>query len=227
MNELDLKEVFYEMMLEASESGYLSESLNEDVDASYAIYEVLESYFVENYKSYSVQETVHHVVMGSVPNEDLYDIIAEMVLDESIGSAIATAVHGIGQSIAKKRAQMADKSASKKTEKARSSVSKAGAAASRAKSANRSVEGIKGHFKAALQKSRADKASQKAKGDVAKGKLARDRAASMNKSAEDKAKARENLAKRIDNKISDTKKAVKNKANKAASTIGRIAGKFV
>lgn len=80
----------------------ISEEIHECNDRDLVVFEELVDYFIENYT---------HSLMGdsttNPKNEQLFDDMYEFLLDESIGSAISSAVHGVSGYLAKRQATKA------------------------------------------------------------------------------------------------------------------------
>lgn len=228
MDKENLSILFYEIMEECVSDGLLVESTIQDFDTSFAIYEVLEEIFIENYKPATLEESVMAIFTQTKdPNEDLVEAISQALLDESIGSAVATAVHGLGHRIAAYRAGKAQAASEKRTDIQKKAVSAAGAAATRAKAIEKkSPGGIKGAFKTAVAQGRAEKAKGVAKKAYAAGVQARNKAEKTAETLSAKDEKRKNLAAKIDTKVGAAKQAVQSGAKKVAGAVGRFIGRF-
>ncbi len=90
MNIDDRQQLFLDIMEELFSDYPLNESVETDLDVSMAIYDTMEQFFVENYRYLTVEQQVYAVVKNVDVNEDLVDIMTMSLLDETIGSAIAT-----------------------------------------------------------------------------------------------------------------------------------------
>ena len=73
-------------------------------DEDYIALETTIDYFVQNFKQPTINEAIEEAHSGFDINEPLYDALYEAVVDESIGSFVAGAEHGLGSSIAHKKA---------------------------------------------------------------------------------------------------------------------------
>lgn len=228
MDKEKLSILFYEIMEECVSDGLLVESTVQDFDSSFAIYEVLEEIFIENYKPVTIEESVMAIFTQTKdPNEALIEAITEALLDESIGSAVATAVHGLGHRIAAYKAGKAQAAEKMRTAAQNKAVSAAGAAASRAKSVEKkSSGGIKGAFKTAVAQGRAEKAKGVAKKAYAAGMAARQKAKEAEETLSAKEKKRTELASKIDTRVGAAKQAVQSGAKKVAGAVGRFIGRF-
>lgn len=224
MNKEMRQELFFDMMEEVMKDQPINESADY-LDEAIAIYEAVEEFFVENFRALTIEEQVVAVVRGIEVNEELYDILAGALLDESIGSAVATAVHAIGQRRAQMKAAKAEKEYQKKSEIAHKTGALAAKRTLATKQADKANTGsVGGAFKAAFARARSDKqynkylAAKKAKADAdVKSQTAQ-------KGVEAKAQKRVDLAQRIDTKVSKAKEAVKSGVKKAAGFLGRKLG---
>jgi hypothetical protein len=173
-------------------------------------------YFIESYKEPTLQESINMVATGKDINEDLYlEIIEAIILDESIGSFIAGAVHGTGTFIAKHKAA----NALKNVQKASKQSMQAGSAR---KTINKSTNtGFIHNLK---------KSFINAKADAAKEKQSTSTKTSHFKHAVAKGQEikQNDLANKIDTHITNAKNKIKaagtNVANRVASAAGRLAG---
>jgi len=227
MNTTSLKQdLFFELASEISEEYTINES-EEYLEEALSIYEALEEFFVENYHYLSIEEQSYAVMRGIDVNEDVVDILMYALLDESIGSAIATAVYGIGQKVAQVKSNMAARNAEKKTNVATKTAARAGGMVMKAKSAEKkNNNSLSGQFKASFARARAEKVQQKAKTAYAKGAQARNTAQSSADALAAKQKKRQDLASKIDTKVSNAKTAVKSGVKKAVGVLGRVAGRL-
>lgn len=224
MNIEQRQALFLEMMEEISKDQPINEAV-EYFDEAVAIYEAVEEFFVENFRALTIEEQVVAVVRGIEVNEDLYDVLAGAMLEESIGTAIATVVHGIGQRRAEKKAAAAEKDYQKKSEVAHQAGSLAAKRTLATKQADKSNKGtVVGTFKAAYARARSDKqynkylAAKKAKADADVASQ------TAQKGAEAKQQKRADLASKIDTGVAKAKEAVKSGMKKAAGFLGRKIG---
>lgn len=192
------------------------------IDESYAmseedevIVEALMAYFVENYKEATMAETCATISGTKDVNEDLYIEIVEAMLDESLGSFVAGAVHGVGNILAKRRAASATN-----TSVAASGKSKNATTALNTHNAS-GKSGILHNLKGAFLKAKSDKTREI---DASKASAARD----SNSAARISSAKRSGLANKIDTHLANAKKKVKdavtNAATAAASHVGKLAG---
>lgn len=227
MNNEQLQELFYEIMEEALKEQPINES-EEFLDEAAVLYEALESFFVENYRHLDVTESVVAVVRGINVNEELYDVMSEALLDESIGTAVATVVHAIGQRRAAKKAAAADSAAQKASDVAHNKGVKAAARTLATKKADKSNTGSAvGTFKSAFARARSDRAYadyKKAKDTKA---AAQQHATTSQATLQAKQQKRADLATKIDSKVQSAKEKIKSGVKKAAGFAGRMLGKVL
>mgnify|MGYP003704853123 FL=1 len=89
-------------------------SINEDYEMTeqdYAAFECMVQHFVENYKLPNIFETVTEMGTGIDKNQNLFDELYETLLDESVGTFVAGAVHGIRNYLSGKKVQNTQKKA--------------------------------------------------------------------------------------------------------------------
>ena len=226
---MDTQTVFFEMMEEVALDFPIAEAVaDEQLDEASVIYEAVEQFFTEHYKHLTLDQTIAAAVRGDRTNEQLVEIIAELMIDESIGSAIATVVHGIGQRRLQSKADKAQSVADKKAAIAKQKGSKAAAATLATKKADKSNNGsVRDIFRAAYRRAKSDKAFkayQKA-GDARVN--AWDKSMHANQAVQNKQAQRDALAAKVDDKVRVAKDAVKNGIRKAAGFAGRMLGKVM
>ena len=208
------EELFYELIEFIVTEHYEFDPDYEITDEDAAITEGVMQYFVEQYKEPSLQENINEAVTGFNINEELYlDIIETILLDESIGSFIAGAVHGAGNFLANQKAAHTSKVLSKS---AKASM----AAGSKRKRLNLNKAGDSGlmhSLKTTYQNKLADRASKRQSDDTLANQAAHSK-------MRDKEAMRTGLANKIDTKIADTKEKLKNKGIGFLHKIAGMAG---
>lgn len=189
---------------------------------------ILLDYFEENYKFPTLKESALESITGYDINTPLYEEMAMILMDESIGTFIAGARHGIQDYLATKRqertsakrdvANVAKKDtaqASKDKEKQLRTDTRSGAFGS----------GIKGD----LKKSFAQGGVERAKAKAAKAKAVFDKAHDKNWNALNKKATiqtnRANLASKIDTGVANVKNKVKSAISTGAQKVGRFLGR--
>lgn len=187
---------------------------------------LLMEYFIENYKSITIDESLDYVFNDIDPNSELYLEIEDAILDEAIGKYVAGAVHGLRTMAAKVGKKFAQRKASKAKMAASMAKQKATAASKAAKETEKTAKGITGTVKTSFAKARAEKLTQKASAASLKASQAateREAAASRAKSAQAKQRG---LATRIDTGISNIKKRVTGAIKAGAARVGAAAGRL-
>lgn len=172
---------------------------------------IIMDYFVEHYKQPTMRDSVTESLTGYNINQELVNEIVEMMLDESIGTFVAGAAHGLNTMFSKHKANRAEKGlagANKAHDKVYDKMRTAQKAA-------KTSTGLSGTFQkakaGALEKRRATASDKR---DTAYG--ASQAATGAHSVAQTK---RSNLAHKIDTGVSNIK-------NKVAGFAGKIAGKF-
>ena len=228
MNIDDRQQLFLDIMEELFSDYPLNESVETDLDVSMAIYDTMEQFFVENYRYLTVEQQVYAVVKNVDVNEDLVDIMTMSLLDETIGSAIATVVHAIGQHRAAKKAQSAEADFQKKSSLAKQ---KGAVFAQRQNTAQRVARTSKNPsvvnaFKKSYTRARADKALGKLKTAQQQKSDADIKSQTAQHQLDKKKQQRQDLATKIDISIRKTKEAVRSGVHKIAGGVGRFLGKL-
>ena len=200
---------------ELHEEGCEQYELTED-DAYIA--ELMMSYFVENYRDYTLAEAANVSMTGRDQNQELIEEFMEMALDESVGGFVAGAVHGIKNFMSKRKA---NKAASASTAATQAHI-KTSIKAKDAKKAAKGATGFSGVFKKA-------KAGQLAK-RAEKSSANMDNAYRASQAASDAHKAglksRVGLKQKIDTGVSNIKKKIRSGAERVTAAAGRVAGSF-
>jgi len=187
---------------------------------------IIMEYFVEEYKKLSINESALFSTYGIDPNIDLYFELEEILLDESIGSMVAGAVHGMGGLVAKVGKKMAQSKAATAKAKASAAKAKATAAAKTASQTAKNKSGLIGSIKAGFHKAKAEKlAGQAEKAKLAASKAATDRDAAANKSKAVQTR-RARLASKIDTGLSNIKNKVSSAVRSGAERMGAVAGRL-
>lgn len=225
-----LQIMFYEMMESISDRYSIVESA-EELDEAVAVYEALEAVFVNNYRTLSIEESVVAVVRGIDVNESLMEVLAGAIeCDESVGTAVASVVHAIGQKRAEWKAEKARKASMMATDKAHevgSLAAKRTMATKAADKAHAASPTAASAFKAAFSRARSDKQYNKYLQAKQQKAVAATKAQSAQQGAEAKAQKRADLAAKIDTGINKAKERVKAGVRNAAGVVGRLAGKLM
>lgn len=226
MNKQTRQELFYEIMEECMDQQPFNETV-EYLDEAVAIYEAVEEFFVEHYRHLTIEEQALAVIRRVDVNEELIGVMVEALMDESIGTAVATVVHSISQRRAEKKAAAAEKEYQRKADVAHKTGALAAKRTLETKKADKANTGsVIGTFKSAFARARSDKQYNKylaAKKDKADADV---KSQTAQKHAELKQQKRADLATKIDTGISKAKDAAKAGVKKAAGFIGRKVGSF-
>lgn len=98
--------------------GILNDFVNENfhIDENYEMTEedayitsIIVDYFQENFKFPTLEESVVESVTGVNINHNLYYDLADVLMDESIGTFVAGAAHGISNYLAKRKFNSSDR----------------------------------------------------------------------------------------------------------------------
>lgn len=222
------QDIFFAILEEFIDENY-------DVDEGYVMTEeeayiasILMEYFEEKFRFPSLQESAYESMTGYDINTPLYEELYEVLLDESIGSAVAGLRYGIKDYFAKK-------DYARKYPESEAARAKKKETAAQAKTAERQYKadiksgaygtGIKGAFKQAYAGGGVEKAlakAQKAK-EVARKK--HEAQWNAREKMHGVAKSREQLASKIDTGIENIKNKAKGAITKGASKVGRFLGR--
>lgn len=221
----DRAELFFDLMADITEELYEVSEDHVPTEEELYITSILMDHFIESLRLPSLNESVVWAVTGQDPNQVLYDELIDALLDESIGSMVAGAMHGVQGAVAKFAKSRAQSKAASLKQKASAAKQKAGELAKTAKQKSK-APGIIGALKAGFAKSRAAKYAQKA--DAAKTKA--NVAATNRDAAANKAKAiqtrKSRLAGKIDTGIQNIKSKAKAAIASGASKVGAAAGRL-
>lgn len=217
--------LFLEIIEELCSDLYNVSNDHEATEEDLYIASILMDHFVESLRLPSLDESVTWAITGMDPNTDLYEEIIDSMLDESVGSMVASAVHGVGGVLSQMKKRMAQKSASSAKTAASAARSKAQAAQQKAKASSKAT-GILGTIKSSFHKAKAAKLAGKAQA----ASLKASQAATNREAAANKAKAvqtrKSRLAQKIDTGISNIKSKVKSAITSGASRLGGAAGRL-
>lgn len=216
---------------------------NYEVDEDYQMTEedayitsILLDYFEENYKFPTIEESTLEAITGYDTNTKLYEELQYALMDESIGTFVAGAAHGVRNAISaiqRNRAISAKHVAKAEHDRQltnpgtkKKPIYKADVAQKQHDKTNFD-SGIVGNLKKGFSQGKIDKAREKA----TKAKQVMDAAETKRKSLQ--AKHSNNVAKtgalanKIDTGISNVKNRVKQAISTGASRVGGILGRAV
>jgi predicted nucleic-acid-binding protein len=207
----------------------LIEAISEDMDPLAEDYEMTEEdayiasivmeHFVENYEQPTMREAVTMSLMGYDINDELYEEVIEMMLDESVGTFVAGAAHGIRNALSKFSASRAA-TASKKAKMKKTAIT------GKYNSSKNKTSVLGKNFQAG----KVDKLADRSTAADAKASMARKKQQSTQGKHQSNVEKSKNLAKKIDTGISNVKNkvtgVVKTGASRFGKALGRIAGSF-
>jgi replication initiation and membrane attachment protein DnaB len=203
-------ELFFDIVSELAEELYDVSDDHEPTEDDLYITSILMDHFIENLKVPSLNESIQWVVSGQNPNEDLYDELIAAMLDESVGSKVASALYGVREKIAQFRRDRAQKKATK-----------AGEAASQAKKAakEKTPKTVIGSLKSGFRQAKAKKLAQK-------DQKARETFSKRINTLNTVQGKRKSLSSKIDTGISNIKQKTKSAITSGASKVGTLAGRL-
>lgn len=220
-------EIFYAILEDFIDENYEVDDDYQMTEDDQAMIESLKEYFDSNFKLPSLQESALEYITGMDINNDLYEEFAYILLDESIGTAVAGAKYAISQALASYRKS----SAAKNWQKTKDKHIKLASKNVQSPKASTSEPGkVMNPAKAAFHAQKAERIQKR----VVAAKTARDKALSQKRSTEAKygniTGHKAELAKNIDTKISKTKENIINRAgelkNKTISTASSLKNKL-
>lgn len=208
------------------------EPLAEDyemTDEDAYIASIVMEHFVEHYKQPSLREATVMSLMGFDINDELYEEVIEMMLDESVGTFVAGAAHGIRNALSKFSASRAA-SAAKKAKMQKGAITTKYKTATKALKKAPAASGVIGGARAAFQQSKTAKLGDRADAASTKAAQTLSKQRSTQGKYQSNVQKSTNLANKIDTGISNVKNkvtgAVKTGAKKFGSALGKIAGRF-
>jgi len=197
-------DIFAEYMSEMSDE-VSSDIILEDKDAD-EISGIILEYFLENYHQPTLKEAAFNCITGIDPNQELYQTIAELFLDETIGGFIAGAANFVGNAMAKRSANKASNAYNKANTKS-------------TKVANKAASTTSNGIVKAFRNARANKFN-------AKTSLALNKSKAANTNHQDRLAKTDAMKQRIDNKISSVKNGIKNAPKTIAGAVGSFSARF-
>lgn len=217
------EDLFLDLIEQVADEAYdMNESYEMTEEDAY-ITSIIMEYFIENYKQPTLKESAFMSLTGTDINEELYVEVIDMLLDESVGTFVAGAVHGLRTVMAHIKSKQASKSSAGTRAAYKARVGKT-AIANKALARHKSTSPI-GKLKATYLKSKAAETQGKEDKAASRNDAAVDRELKM-KQAHTAAKAKKtSLANKIDTGITNAKNKVKSGASRFAHAIARGAGK--
>lgn len=237
--QLERQELFFQIL-----DDFISE--NYEVDEDYVMTEedayitsILLDYFEENYKFPTLEESTLEAITGYDTNTKLYEELAYILMDESVGTFVAGAAHGIRNFLSARAA----KKATAQKDKAKEAFGKYTTNPNTKKKPQLKVDvaqkqhdatdygkGVVGTVKKAFNQGKIDKTrekAEKARSVMQAAETKRKSAVAKNQNNRAKTGA---LANRIDTGISNVqnrvKQAISTGASRVGGFLGRAAGAF-
>jgi uncharacterized membrane protein len=182
-------------------------------------------HFIENYKVPTLNDAIVESVSGYDVNQELYLEIIEALIDESVGSFVAGALHGV-RNLSSKAALKRRQGQASRAVSGRSLAAQKYKAAAKQMHANKA----KGTFSQAFHQGKTDTLKNKAeKAATAANRAAQEREYARSTHRSNVADTKK-LAHKIDTGLSNVKNkitsTIKHGASRFGHAIGRIAGAF-
>jgi hypothetical protein len=191
------------------------------------IVSILLDYFEENYKVPTLEESLLEDITGYDVNAELYEEIMDVLMDESVGTFVAGAAHGIKNYMSSRKLDKATKSQQAAKVKKNVALQKAKEASKAAKSAQKDATNIIGNIKAGYKQGVAAAKDSKAGTAMAKYSQAEKERKSAAGTHQYNVGKTKDLANRIDTGISNVKNRVKSALNTGAARVSGIMGKAI
>lgn len=189
---------------------------------------IMLEYFEENYRFTTLNESIVESLTGRDSNAELYEELYEALLDESIGSFIAGARHGIQDYLAKKREARLSKSADVARQKSKQAKSDADVMAKQHKAKDKTGSygtGVKGTLKKSFAAGGVERAAAKAQKAKEKATAKHNKQWDAKNKRYQVSKSRSDLANKIDTGIANIKNKIKSKVTSGAEKVGRTLGR--
>jgi len=227
---LDRDEVFLTILDEfVTENFNVPEDYEMSEEDAY-ITSILWEHFCENFKWPTLNESVIESVTGRDINQDLFEELADALLDESVGTFVAGAVHGVrnwlsGRKVARATAQKQKASTNFNKYKATTRRTIGDVMQQKHDQTNYG-KGVRGNIKKEFQQGKIN--AIKTKTNAARDAM--QAAETRRKSTVGKHQVRiaksNALARKIDTGIDNIKNKVSSKISSGASALGSLAGRF-
>jgi hypothetical protein len=191
------------------------------------ILSIIIEYFEENYKTPTLEESLLEDITGYDINSELYEEILDILMDESVGTFVAGAAHGIRNYLSKRNMDSATKKQQVAKMKKGVAINTAKNANKAAKEAGKNADGFLGNVKSHYLKGIATAKDTKAGNAMAKYSQAEKQRKSAAGKHQYNTKQSKDLANRIDTGISNVKNRVKTALNTGAAKVSGIMGKAI
>jgi len=232
----DREELFFTILNDFIDENYeVDQDYIMTEEDAYIVSLVLE-YFEENFRYPTLQESALEEITGYDINTPLYEEMMYIMLDETVGTFVAGAAHGIKNFLAKRSMNKAVANKDKAKKNFSSHITNPGAKAKPKFKADAAQvkhdttdygKGILGDVKKSFNQGKIDGSKQRAlKAQEAMKAAERKRKSAVGKYEHGVAKSK-NLANKIDTGISNIKNRTKQAINTGAARISGILGKAV
>lgn len=225
------EQLFFSLIEQIVDEVYDIQEGYEPTDEDLYITSIVLEHFIENYKEIPISEAAASVINGTDINEELYQEIYDIILDESVGKFIAGARYAIKGLAAKAGQKLAGMKASR-AKAAASAASKKAAEYAKANKATlapkkgQEPSGIMGAIKSGFVKAKHAKLQAKAKEAGYKSGQASTNLAAKRSAASSVRAQKSKLASKIDTGISNVKKKAKSAVTSGASRVGAAVGRL-
>ena len=232
----DRQAIFYNILDNFLEENYEVDEDYEMTEEDAYIVSIIEDYFNENFKFPTIQESVLEDITSYDINTELYNELAEALLDETIGTFVAGARHGIRNAVSGFKSHMATNQKMKAKNKFEKHITNAGSKTKPVFKAdvdqnqhnNKDFgKGLKGTLSQSFSQARID--VRKKKAENARNAMLnaeRNRKSAFGKHQMNKSKTGK-LANKIDTGILNVKNKVKHAITAGAQRVGGILGRAV
>jgi hypothetical protein len=230
----DRQDLFYTILDNFIEENYDVDEDYEMTDEDAYIVSIIEDYFNENYKFPTLEESVLEDITSYDINTELYQEIFESLLDETIGTFVAGARHGISNVVSKFKSNIAAGNKNREKRKFEKHITNPGTKskpilkadiAQKQHNSTNFGKGFKGTLSQAYSQGRIDvrkKKAENARKAMQNAETSRKKAFSKHQTNIAKTGK---LANRIDTGISNVKNKVKHAITAGAQRVGGILGR--
>lgn len=226
------EDIFFELVEHIVQEHYPDIVLEPITEEDAYLFSIALDHFVENYRNPTLYESYVAASQGQEEpdfNDALYEELVDLLLDESIGSKIATVAHGIRHFLAGKKQERATKRTAATAQKLATAKKKASAHAWSAGNKPKS-SGVMGTMQSQWHKERAGALKARTAAAKTAHAEAEKRAKEATAKHQEAGAKRAGLAKKIDTGISNIKKkvtgAIHQGAARVAGAASRVASKF-
>lgn len=224
---MDKQDIFFTMLEDFVDENYnVPEGYQMTKEEAYIV-SILLDYFEEKYKVPTLEESLLEDITGYDVNAELYSEMMEVLMDESVGTFVAGAAHGIKNYMSSRNVDKATKAQQAAKIKKNVALQKAKEASKSAKDATKDASGLLGNIKAGYKQGVSAAKSDKASTAMAKYSQAEKERKSAAGTHQYNTQKTKELANRIDTGISNVKNRVKSALNTGAAKVSGIMGKAI